>query len=504
MKIYKITYLIKETEKENKIKIFNPHFVRKYKKFCKLIYNGKVVPLKSEFIIEGKNQTILEFKLICFTNIPDISDIFKGCESFSDIKEVKNIKKDDYIYHNQLNYSIYQMSKMVYSIKPLQDKIKIFGKNFVNNNSDKCIIIYQDSVFSLNEFFLIQDIKNGGDKLEIILIELEDIYNRSYWFEDCEYLEEFSFISENNFDLKDDYNKKEKYFEDSENNFYLKDNYNKKEKYLKELDNADDIIKGEKVPEPEEIKKYKDFYFPVKIKEIKTEKNILNISSSFSGNNPNISFSPNKTRWNTCICKNMSYMFSGCKSLKLINGISNWDTQNVINMSGIFKKCFSLSVIPDISYWKTNNVSNMSEIFSGCSSLRSLPDISKWDITNVINISGLFSECSSLIGLPDISKWNTCKIFYLRNLFYKCSSLISIPDISKWNTCNIKNISNMFNSCSDLISLPDISKWNTCNITDCTGMFSRCHSLISLPDISKWKVTNIRCMRYRESIKSIH
>ena len=102
---------------------------------------------------------------------------------------------------------------MVYSIKKGQDKIKIFGKNFVINNKDKCIIIYKDSIFSLKEFFLIQDIKTSGNKLEIILIELDDVYNRSYWFEDCECLEEFSFFFENENDLKDDNNKKEKYFE---------------------------------------------------------------------------------------------------------------------------------------------------------------------------------------------------------------------------------------------------------------------------------------------------
>ena len=195
MKIYKVIYYIKETEKGNKIKIFNPSFVRKHKKFCKIIYNGKVFPLTSKLVINEKHQEILEIKLICYTDILDINDIFKGCESFSNIYEVKNDKKDDYnyIYKYQLKYSVYQISKMVYSIKPA-DKIKIFGKNFVINNKDKCIIIYQDTIFPLKEFFLIQDFKTGGDKLEIILIELDDVYNRSYWFEDCEYLEEFSFF----------------------------------------------------------------------------------------------------------------------------------------------------------------------------------------------------------------------------------------------------------------------------------------------------------------------
>jgi len=69
----------------------------------------------------------LEFKLICYIDIPDINNIFKYCEPFSDIYQVKNDKKDDYdyIYKNQLKYSVNQILKMVYSIKKGQDKIKI-------------------------------------------------------------------------------------------------------------------------------------------------------------------------------------------------------------------------------------------------------------------------------------------------------------------------------------------------------------------------------------------
>ena len=212
MKIFKVIYTIKETEKGNKIKIFNPSFVRKYKKSCKIIYNGKVFPLTSKLVINEKHQEILEIKLICYTDILDINDIFKGCESFSNIYKVKDNKNDDYIFKEQLKYSRYQLSKMVYSIKPGQDRIKIFGKNFVINNKDKCTIIYQEKNYSLTEFFLIQDIKTSGNKLEIILKELEDIYNRSYWFEDCQCLEEFSFVLGNEGDFEVD-NKKEKYFE---------------------------------------------------------------------------------------------------------------------------------------------------------------------------------------------------------------------------------------------------------------------------------------------------
>ena len=61
----------------------------------------------------------------------------------------------------------------------------------------------------------------------------------------------------------------------------------------------------------------------------------------------------------------MSYMFSGCSSLKELN-LSNFNTNNVINMYGMFKGCSSLKEL-NISNFNTNNVTNMEGMFYGCS-----------------------------------------------------------------------------------------------------------------------------------------
>jgi len=84
-----------------------------------------------------------------------------------------------------------------------------------------------------------------------------------------------------------------------------------------------------------------------------------------------------------------------------------------------------------LSKWNTNNVTNISYLFSGCKSLLFLPDISKWNINNVKNISSLFFGCKSLSSLPDISKWNINKVKNISSLFSGCESLSSIPNISK-------------------------------------------------------------------------
>jgi len=60
---------------------------------------------------------------------------------------------------------------------------------------------------------------------------------------------------------------------------------------------------------------------------------------------------------------NISFMFSGCKSLLSLSDISQWNTSTVTNMSNMFYGCKSLTSLPDISHWDTSNVTDI----VGCS-----------------------------------------------------------------------------------------------------------------------------------------
>ena len=66
----------------------------------------------------------------------------------------------------------------------------------------------------------------------------------------------------------------------------------------------------------------------------------------------------------------MSFMFSGCSSLKELN-FSNFNTNNVTDMSCMFCECSSLIDINLYSF-NTNNVTNMSYMFYGCLSLKNI------------------------------------------------------------------------------------------------------------------------------------
>jgi len=80
---------------------------------------------------------------------------------------------------------------MVYTIKQKKNKIRIFGKKFVEHNKERCNILYKNRTFPLQEFFLIEDIDKQDKKeykFELYLNELKDIIDRSYMFYECDSL----------------------------------------------------------------------------------------------------------------------------------------------------------------------------------------------------------------------------------------------------------------------------------------------------------------------------
>ena len=478
MKIYKLIYSNKKEEKffkdlpqniyekffkeeEEGFKKSVKLFVEKSKNRYKIIYKHKIYPLQSVFkFIKNKNENIM-IKLICYNHNSDINKIKKDFQTNIDveIEEIEKIKKNMNMYNiiDYLFYTSNEIQKLIYKIGD-EDTIKIFGEQFVSNNKNKCSIIYKDKIMPLQSYFLFKDINKEdkeNKKIEILLLELEDISDRSYMFYHCKSLVEFCHFDHIKNEMKDNRMEKEKYLNSQSTNYY-------KIFYTNEID--EDIIEKNDTYSTKE-----------KIKSILSELNKID-----------------KTKRSCYAClKNMSYMFFRCESLITLSEISKWNTIKVKNMNSMFYLCESLISLPDISKWNTNNVNDMSLIFYGCSSLKSLPDISKWNTIEVNDISSMFSMCSSLISLPDISKWNTNNVNNMHGILFGCFSLKSLPDISKWNTNNVNDMCSMFQECCSLISLPDISKWHTKNVKNMRAMFQECSSLISLPDISKWNTNRV-------------
>ena len=154
MKVYKLIYSIKKNQDE--LKIFYPNFVKRYKSLFKIVYNGKIYSLKSKFRIEDKTLKKIKIKLIAFDYLPSKEYIFFGCNSlnkFDEIKINKTINKPINKESIDIILSTYKIVKMIYKInlKEENKNIKIFGKNFVKKNKEKCKIIYNNEILPLKE-----------------------------------------------------------------------------------------------------------------------------------------------------------------------------------------------------------------------------------------------------------------------------------------------------------------------------------------------------------------
>lgn len=185
---------------------------------------------------------------------------------------------------------------------------------------------------------------------------------------------------------------------------------------------------------------------------------------------------------------NTSWWFYEFYSLTTITGLENFNTSNVTDMSYMFSGCYSLKSL-DLSSINTSNVTDMSDLFKGCLSLTDL-DLSTFNTSNVTSFYEMFIECSSLKSL-DVDNFNTENANNFQEMFANCSSLITL-DLSGFNTANATNMWGMFAYCSSLTSL-NINNFHTVNVEIFQEMFEGCTSLTNL-DLSSFNIVNARYM----------
>ena len=411
-------------------------------------FNTQNITNMSKMFSECSSLTNINLSNFNNHNIIKIDDIFLGCSYLKKqnviINDTKILEEFNKKIDNKNNVDLFNDWKegtgnkmtIIYNIGFIEDKIELFGKEFVENNKNNCFIIVDGKQQALCTHLILDDKMKKQNTLEIKLVEVKEITDMSHMFENGINLS-FSTV------------------------LYESLPFISRLKKINSLISLPDISKWD-------------------------SKNITDMNCMFS-NCILLKSLPDISKWDTSNVSNMSYLFYYCESLESLPDISKWNTINVSNMSYMFNSCKSLKSLPDISKWKTSIVTDMSCMFNFCQSLKNLPDISKWDIKKVTDISFMFAHCTSLLFLPDISKWNTKNVSDMASMFSHCKALNSLPDISKWNTSNVFNMSSTFYSCKSLKSFPDISKWKTKNVTDMSNMFGYCESLESLPDISKWE-----------------
>ena len=400
----------------------------------------KGVPIISglEEIYKKIKELFVEQKILYDNIIKELKEFEINIENKSNLN-LNNDKKSkiNIIEKNsKFNYLLDNIIEIKYKIdEDCSERIRIFGKQFVEKNKTNFKIIYKDTELDLAEKISIGDYEKNTGIFNIKLKFISHLTDLSHMFDKCFSLFSISFISK----------------WDTSNVTDMSYMFNG----CKFLSFLDDI----------------SFW---------NTNNVTNMSCMFSGC-VSLSSLPDISKWNMCNIKNISCMFQSCEKLSSLPDISKWNLSKEIDMTYVFSGCKSLSFLPDISKWNFSNITSIRGMFNGCNLLSSLPDISKWNTSKIADMSFVFNLCNSLSSLPDISKWDTSRVTNMRSMFTKCCKLSSIPDISKWDVSNVKDMSFMFSGCSSLSSLPDISKWVNYKYIDKCRMFSDCSNELLIP-----------------------
>ena len=376
--------IIKSLESKNFLIQYN------YDKSPNLLY-GPIFDSKSYKIIAihaGISETE-DFKLGFLIKIP--IEIFKEHleKKKLHLEELKAEKLRNELIEKEVKEKnkLYKEEITIQYLVTREGKLRLFYSVFINNNKDKCLMVYNEELSFLKEYIEIDfnTILKDSSILEIKLRGIENITDLSYMFYECYNLYSLPDISKFNIS-----------------------NITNMEYMFSECNLLTSI--------PD-------------ISNLNTS-NVTDMNHMFSKSQSLVAI-PDISNWDTSKVTDMEKMFFDCKTIKTLPDISNWNTKNVENMGHMFTNCKSLESLPDISNWNTKNVTIMKSMFYGCESLKKFPDISKWNTKNVTTMKNMFYGCKLLESLPDLSKWNIEKVENKSNMFENCEKLERIPKLKE-------------------------------------------------------------------------
>jgi len=158
--------------------------------------------------------------------------------------------------------------------------------------------------------------------------------------------------------------------------------------------------------------------------------------------------------------------FSGMSNLEEIVGLEYLNTSETTAMSYMFYGCSKLKSI-DVSHFETVNVEKMGYMFQNCSSLESI-DISGFDYSNNTSCYRMFNGCSSLKEVK-MGAWKNNSNNQYGYMFSGCSALESL-DLSLLNLPSDAKTTNMLYGCSALRELAISPSMSVLNSTACSGV----------------------------------
>jgi surface protein len=133
-----------------------------------------------------------------FTNINDFNYMFSNCQSLVNLPiilkwKIINIQDMAHLLLNDIKNEI----NMKYSIDDNQSSIKMFGENFVKNNKKNALLLINNKISEIDEYYDLKE-NNNEKELFVKLIEINNITDLSYMFEKCRSLISVTDFSEYN------------------------------------------------------------------------------------------------------------------------------------------------------------------------------------------------------------------------------------------------------------------------------------------------------------------
>ena len=249
------------------------------------------------------------------------SSIIKDINKLNNSNDLNFLNDIFNIHYNITTPNINEIL-MVYTIKEnVNNKINLFGKKFVENNKDKCIIDVEGEKMELISEYNLKN-KSPGDILLVKLIGFKNIDDISYMFDGCD-----SLISIPKFEKINTYK-----FNDMSGLF----------SGCSSLTELPDISEWN----TSNVKKF--VYMFSKCESLKSI--------------------PDISKWNTWKVNDIKGMFNECKSLISIPDLSKWNTSQIIDIKYLFYNCSSLDTtkIQFISKWDLPRLFYTLNMTKGC------------------------------------------------------------------------------------------------------------------------------------------
>lgn len=138
-----------------------------------------------------------------------------------------------------------------------------------------------------------------------------------------------------------------------------------------------------------------------------------------------------------------------------------------------FSDCKNLEVA-SVAGFDTSKAQSIDSVFSGCESLRDIEGLSAWSVSSVRTAVGAFANCRALKQV-DVSEWNPRSLKDAASMFAGCTALETV-NTGNWSMPELRRTREMFKQCRALRSA-GVSSWLLPGECDTESMFEGCRSL---------------------------